>query len=67
MSTMATPEIMKLLIAVQEVWDKHIETHVSTDLQHYFPLGLTITAHGDHIATLYEEGWDLTDPKEKKA
>lgn len=65
--TAVTPEIMKLLIAVQQVWDKHIEDHASSDLQHYFPLGLTITAHDEFLATLYEEGWEFNEPKEKKA
>lgn len=26
----------------------------------------SVTWHGDHLATLYEEGWDFEQPKEKE-
>ncbi len=28
-------------------------------------IGITVTSHSDHIATLYEEGWDFTAPSKK--
>lgn len=60
---MVDSDIMSLLIAVEKVWNTHLEEHENTDLQHYFPLSITITSHGEHIATLYEEGWDFDPPK----
>lgn len=27
-----------------------------------FQLGITATSYGDHVATLYEEGWQFTPP-----
>lgn len=63
MSAVVPGVVLALLAEMETVWNKHIDAHADTDLKHWFPLGLSVESHGEHIATLYEEGWDFDAPK----
>ena len=47
--------------AATEAFDR--DTGALNDYQ----IGITVTSHGDHVATLYEEGWDFTEPTQDGA
>lgn len=62
MSTGPWPAAMMHLLAnIEEAVDATLNTHpVLTD----YMIGVSVTSHDDHVARLYEEGWDFSRPDE---
>lgn len=55
------PAMLRLLADLSAAFDASFDANA--DVLVDYTIGLTVTSHSDHVATLYEEGWDFTAPE----
>lgn len=58
------PAMLRLLSDISTAFDTAFAKRDEATLGDYL-IGISVTSHDDHVATLYEEGWDFSTPKKE--
>lgn len=56
------PSLMAFLVRLSNGFNNSVDYR---GLEHYnLQVNVTVTSDGEHLATLYEEGWDFREPED---